>query len=149
MKTLDLQFSVFNGHVNDADKRARELMKWIAADWLDDVEKIEKDGDGIMAIFNQDATLATICYSSIVAAYVNEHREDPDMPAVGINLTVWQLAAVISNRIPRDENRAYKLKANLLFVEQLHEMVKLGGVWGWPATATIWEKTEDGFRRTK
>jgi hypothetical protein len=146
---MDLQFSVFNGHVNDADKRARELMKTIASDWLEEVEKIEKEGDGIMAIFNTQATLASICYASIVAAYVNERSGDIEMPPIGTDLTVYQLAAIISSKIPtHDKHRDYKIAANHEFANQLHSMVKTGGVWGWPATATIWEITEDGFRRT-
>lgn len=146
---MDLHFSVFNGHVNDANKRARELMRAIAPDWLEKVEEIETKGNGIMAIFDQNVTVEVMMYCSMVAAYVNEWRGDIEMPPIGTDLTVYQLAAIISSKIPaNDKHRDYKVAANHEFAKQLHSMVKTGGVWGWPATATIWEITEDGFRRT-
>lgn len=63
---------VFNGHVNDADKRARRLMEVISPEWLAEVKKKEKAGGGIMAIFQADPTLATMAYAVLVNAFVLE-----------------------------------------------------------------------------
>lgn len=147
-EVMDLHFSVFNGHKNDADKRARDLMRSIAPDWLEKVEEIETKGNGIMAIFDQNVSVEVIMYCSIVAAYVNENRE-LQMPPIGIELTPFQLTAVINSRIDEfDKDRLYKMAANAAFGTQLFAMLNLGGVWGWPTTHTFWERTEIGFRRT-
>ena len=74
-EVLTLGFAVFNGHVNNANLRARALMSVIAPRFLEEVEQIEREGNGIMAIFNQPDTSATVMYASLVTAFVNEKAE--------------------------------------------------------------------------
>ena len=73
---LDPGFSVFNGHVNDADTKARALMRQFWPHYLEEVESLEKAEGGIMAIFNHPPTPATLTYTAIVTAYVNDGRLD-------------------------------------------------------------------------
>ena len=77
---MGLQFSVFNGHVNDADSRARSLMGKIAPESLKRVEEIEQERAGIMGIFEVPVDNDLMMYAAIVAAYVNEKVAEP--PAV-------------------------------------------------------------------
>lgn len=71
---MGLFFAVFNGHKNDADRRARALMKVICPKQLETVEALEGIGGGIMAIFNAEPCTATTIYAALVAAYVNEDK---------------------------------------------------------------------------
>jgi len=73
---MDVYFSVFNGHKNNADKRARELMSRECPDALAEVEKIEREEGGIMAIFHCAPCFATATYAGAVFAYVNELQPD-------------------------------------------------------------------------
>jgi hypothetical protein len=75
---LDLNFAVFNGHINNANIRARKLLGAIAPNQLEEVERIEREGDGIMAIFQTPMTPATLMYSSMVCAFVNEEIHEPE-----------------------------------------------------------------------
>ena len=80
--------------------------------------------------------------------YVRSYSEDdpPEpfkMPEVGAEFDNEKFAALISGDRP-----AAMAEANLLFIRNLHSLLKLGGVWGWVSTATIWTKTHTGFRRT-
>jgi hypothetical protein len=78
-EVMNLVFSVFNGHVNDANARARALMRVLDPSLLEEVETIEREGNGIMAVFNVAPTTATILFSALVCAYVNEKvRIDPE-----------------------------------------------------------------------
>jgi hypothetical protein len=61
---------VFNGHVNDADTRARLFMSVVCPELLEKVEKIEKDGNGIMAIFDKKPNDAIMTYVMLVNAFV-------------------------------------------------------------------------------
>jgi len=72
-KIMGVNLSVFNGHVNDASRKARALMGETCPDMLAEVDAIEVAGNGIMAIFNEKPTLATTMFSTLVFAYVNEH----------------------------------------------------------------------------
>lgn len=75
MERMGPQFSVFNGHLNDADKRARKaLVDMGRGDWLDEVERVEKDGEGTMAVFSKESTPATAAYIALVTYLVNEGR---------------------------------------------------------------------------
>lgn len=75
---LTPRWAVFNGHINDADKRARALMAAVAPEWLTRLEKVESETGGIMGIFNRNAELATTFYAALVTGYVNEERAAPE-----------------------------------------------------------------------
>lgn len=64
-------FAVFNNHVNNADKRARDLMRRACPDLLKEVETIEREEGGIMGIFSRQITTATELYADLVTGYVN------------------------------------------------------------------------------
>ena len=68
-------FAVFNGHVNKADEKARALMRRYSPDYLKRVEKLEREGNGIMHIFNVKPTPATKMYTLLVMAFANEGRD--------------------------------------------------------------------------
>ncbi len=78
-------FAVFNGHLNDADKRARRVMREGSARrrrWIATVERIEREGDGIMAIFQRrycgPRDLPAVKeYVRLVTKFVNEDRDPP------------------------------------------------------------------------
>lgn len=76
------QHSVFNGHINNANKRAREIMKGIAPDFLKRINQIERKGGGIMAIFdyNPGDEPATMMFASMVAAFVNDAQTTAHKP---------------------------------------------------------------------
>lgn len=71
---MDPGFAVFNGHVNNADRRARDLMRRWFKSSLAEVEAIEEKNNGIMAIFHNDPTPAVLAYVALVTAFVNEDR---------------------------------------------------------------------------
>lgn len=71
----DINTAVFNNHVNDADNRARAIMRDFMPNWLQELEAVERDGNGIMHIFNVKATPATAAYAALVTAFVNENRK--------------------------------------------------------------------------
>ena len=75
---MDPHFSVFNLHVNNAGDRARALMGQHFKKQLEEVEQIEKDGGGIMAIFENPPTPATSVFVALVTTFVNEDREPSD-----------------------------------------------------------------------
>ena len=70
---MDITFSVFNNHVNKADKRARKLMRKHYPDWADEIDKATDKG--IMSIFDKAPTPATAAYSMLVTAFVNENKK--------------------------------------------------------------------------
>ena len=67
-------FAVFNGHVNKADERARKMLADTQPEWLEEVEQIETEGNGIMAVLQRTPTPAVAAYVSLVTAFVNENR---------------------------------------------------------------------------
>ncbi len=73
-KMMDIKFSVFNGHINNANKRTKKIMKEIAPDMLKRINQIERKGGGIMAIFdyNPSDEPAIMMFASMVAAFVND-----------------------------------------------------------------------------
>ena len=76
MERMDVFLSVFNGHINDADRRARRAMAASSPDWLAEIERIEREGKGIMAIFSDGPpTVATVRYASLVEGFVNEQSD--------------------------------------------------------------------------
>ena len=85
---LDGYFSVFNNHINDADRRARAAMRQLCPAFLEQVEAIEKEGNGIMAIFQQSPTPATSYYAALVQYFVNEGKLE--MPSSVISVEVPQ-----------------------------------------------------------
>ena len=64
-------FSVFNGHVNRADKRARILMGAESPSYLAELRRIEREEHGIMGIFYRKPTRATKRYMALVTLFVN------------------------------------------------------------------------------
>lgn len=66
---MDGFFSVFNGHINDADKRARAALSPQQRAF---VERVERDGGGIMEIFDRKPSPALQRYVELVTAFVNE-----------------------------------------------------------------------------
>lgn len=75
-------FAVFNGHVNNADQRARQAMRDAGEDrCLAEVEALEREGGGIMHIFNYAGpnwgSKAVQRYVALVTAFVNENRTIP------------------------------------------------------------------------
>ena len=71
---LTPNWAVFNGHVNDASKRALESMDKWAPTLAEEIRKIEAE-EGIMAIFNTEPTQASASYAALVSHFVNEDRE--------------------------------------------------------------------------
>lgn len=71
---LSLSLALFNNHVNNADRRARDLMRKLMPVWLEEVERVEKKGNGIMYVFMAGYTPATAAYAALVTAFVNENR---------------------------------------------------------------------------
>lgn len=69
-------FAVFNGHVNDADKRARAVMSKRCPVYLARVEAIEREGNGIMHLFDVCGPTwgpkAGRRYIELVTRFVNE-----------------------------------------------------------------------------
>lgn len=78
--------AVFNGHVNDADKRARDHLARgpQGRRWLQEIERLEAEGKGIMYIFDHKhrrgrgknwlPPVAVRRYVSLVTKFVNESR---------------------------------------------------------------------------
>ena len=76
MSAMDPNFAVFNGHKNDADKRARAALRRMGATkWLQEVENVERDGNGIMNIFNVPISPATAAYAALAAHFVNGEED--------------------------------------------------------------------------
>ena len=71
---LTPSFAVFNGHVNDASKKARAILACIAPDKLKRIEELEKEGGGIMHIFNVKPEEATTAFVWLVTALVNADK---------------------------------------------------------------------------
>jgi hypothetical protein len=71
---MDITFSVFNGHVNKAHKRAMKLLRKHYPDWATEIETITKKRGGIMGIFDSEPTPATASYSMLVTAFANEKK---------------------------------------------------------------------------
>ncbi len=67
---LNAGFSVFNNHVNNADVLARRIMKETCPDFLERIEELEKEGGGIMHIFNCYPEPATSVYVGMIMAFV-------------------------------------------------------------------------------
>jgi hypothetical protein len=74
-KRMDSYFSVFNGHVNNADKRANaEFIAQFGQEAYDNEIKPLRE-KGIMLIFETDPTRLTMAWVALVTAFVNENRE--------------------------------------------------------------------------
>ena len=85
---LDGYLSVFNNHVNNADQKARAVMRQLCPAFLEQVEDIEKEGNGIMAIFQQSPSAATAYYVAMVQYFVNEDKVE--LPSSVISVEVPQ-----------------------------------------------------------
>lgn len=65
--------AVFNCHVNDAEKRAKQIMGLICPKLLEELEDMIKQGNnGILVIFDSKPTQATMVYIMLVNAFVLE-----------------------------------------------------------------------------
>lgn len=79
---MDAFTAVFNGHINNADRRARDAMARECPGYLARVLKTEKDGGGIMAIFNAPLSKsykpyrAFERYAELVKLFVNHGGGD-------------------------------------------------------------------------
>ena len=76
-KILDAGFSVFNGHINGADRRAREVMRLTFPNHLAKLEEMEEAEGGIMCIFDHPPNPATSTYVALVTYFVNEDKFEP------------------------------------------------------------------------
>lgn len=75
MDILDMYYSVFNNHLNDANTKTRKLMGQVCPKYLEELERIEEAEGGIMGIFhNSEPATAAIIYASMVTAFVNEDK---------------------------------------------------------------------------
>jgi hypothetical protein len=86
---MDVRFAVFNGHVNNAFERTRTALEECAPKWMARVDELDKEGDGIMHIFNVEIEPATAAYAAVVAFIVNGHAgpasdDKSDDPALGL-----------------------------------------------------------------
>ena len=68
---MTIDEAVFNGHINGADKFTRKLMAKVFPEHLERLKEIEKEGNGIMHIFNVPLEPATTFYAVMVTALVN------------------------------------------------------------------------------
>lgn len=68
---LDIYFSVFNGHINNAHERAlNEVEKTFTEVEFKGIKRAEKKG--IMSIFDRKPTSIMLKYAKLVTKYVNE-----------------------------------------------------------------------------
>ncbi len=70
-KRMDVNFSLFNNHVNDAGKRAMKVLKDNFPDFYKEIKKA--DEVGIMSLFNVEPTKAALVYVALVTAFVNKY----------------------------------------------------------------------------
>jgi hypothetical protein len=78
-EVMDLSFSMFNGHVNDAFEKAKVayLKRWGKKSWDEKIAPLHEAG--IMTIFHSAPTEETRWYAEVVAVYVNEGREGGEL----------------------------------------------------------------------
>lgn len=69
---MNFQFALFNGHVNDAFKKAKKafIQSFGQAGWDKHIEPFSKKG--IMSILQDTPTKETLAYVFAVSAFVNE-----------------------------------------------------------------------------
>lgn len=70
MDGLSVYESVFNGHTNNAENRAIKLLRKHAPEYAKEVE--ESKNIGIMSIFDEEPTVASMSFALLVTAFVNE-----------------------------------------------------------------------------
>lgn len=96
--------------------------------------KAEKVEDGLNINLNHERYYTR--------SYPEGQRPEIALPSIGSEISAKDLADLITNDRPERMR-----KANREFMTMMHGILKIGGVWGWPATQTIWKKTATGFRR--
>ena len=69
---LSTGFAVFNNHINDADRKAREALGRMMPEWLKKVEMVERQEGGIMAVMEHPSSPACVAYVTLVTYLVNE-----------------------------------------------------------------------------
>jgi len=70
---MDIGFSVFNGHCNNAFDRVRVALDEFAPSYMERVDEVSKKGGGIMAIFDEEPSPETAAYAALIAFVVNGH----------------------------------------------------------------------------
>lgn len=61
--------SVFNNHINNAGNRAKAVMEEFFPTYYSEIAKA--DAKGIMSIFGEEPSKATLIYVALVTAFVN------------------------------------------------------------------------------
>ena len=72
---MDQCFSVFNQHVNKADKRADKEFIAQYGQPAFNCHITPRHKEGIMSIFNRKPNKYTLAWVTLVTAYVNENRK--------------------------------------------------------------------------
>lgn len=69
---VDVYSAVFNGHVNDANKRAMEVLDKHFPDLASEIRALDAKHNGIMGIFRMEDELtpAIAAYAALVTAFV-------------------------------------------------------------------------------
>lgn len=71
---LDINFSLFNGHINNASEKAKKafIKRFNQEEWDKHIQPFEDNG--IMTIFAKKPNRYTLWYVETVAVFVNENR---------------------------------------------------------------------------
>ncbi len=75
MTRLDHTFAVFNGHINNAAKRANAEFVAQFGQEVFEAEIAPLDSQGIMSIFDRSPTIYTMAWVVLVTAFVNEKQK--------------------------------------------------------------------------
>lgn len=73
MKEMTIYESVFNQHLYNADDKTINFMQEYFPKELKEIKKIEKENNGIMAIFNIKPTKASLLYAGIITYIINSN----------------------------------------------------------------------------
>lgn len=65
-----------------------------------------------------------------------------ELPPVGTELTIAQMVDLTAS-----DCESWQREANMEFFMLTHRLLSDSGLWGWPATETVWKKVKNGFRR--
>lgn len=72
---MSVSFSLFNYHVNNANRRARRVMRDMGKEkWVRQINRLSSKGGGIMYILQVPVSPAIACYLGLIVAFVNEDR---------------------------------------------------------------------------
>ena len=73
MTRLSPRLALFNNHINDADPWVRAYMQQYAPEYLLEIEALESEHGGVMALLTVPQTLAISFYYGMICAAVNRH----------------------------------------------------------------------------